>query len=117
MDVTVSRTGDSAWFEIKGKIDERGAEELKARFKKVNASSLKEAVFDFKRVSRIGSAGLGKLLLFYKALSANHGNIRIENTNRDIHDLLLELQLDSIFTITGEGAPAGSWPSGQGFIL
>ncbi len=100
MHATVSRAGDSARFEIHGNIDESGAEELKARFTELNASSLKEAVFDFKHVSRIGSAGLGKLLLFYKALSANRGKIHIENVNRDIHDLLLELQLDSIFTIT-----------------
>ncbi len=105
MEVTVSRNGNSARFEIKGKIDERGAEELKKRFQKVNASFLKEAVFDFRRVSRIGSAGLGKLLLFYKTLSANQGSVRIENANREIHDLLLELQLDSIFKISGTAAP------------
>ncbi len=100
MQATVSRSGNSARFEIQGDIDERGAEELKARFRELDASSLTEAVFDFKRVDRIGSAGLGKLLLFYKALSANRGEIRIENTNGDIHALLMELQLDAIFTIT-----------------
>ncbi len=100
MELTVTQHGNSARFEIRGNIDERGAEDLKRRFRELNASSLKEVVFDFGKVNHIGSAGIGKLLLFYKDLAVTGGGIRIENVSESVYDLLGVLKLDTIFTIT-----------------
>jgi len=100
MDVQVTQEGSNARFTLNGKIDESGAEELKARFLGLNRTALKEVVFDFKGVSHIGSAGIGKLLLFYKELAISGGSIRIINISDSIRDLFRVLKLDTIFTIS-----------------
>ncbi|MGE0083498.1 MAG: STAS domain-containing protein [Desulfococcaceae bacterium] len=100
MEVHVTQEGSSARFTLNGKIDESGAEELKARFLALNRTGLKEVFFDFKGVSHIGSAGIGKLLLFYKELAISGGNIRIINTSDAIRDLFRVLKLDTIFTVS-----------------
>lgn len=69
MELSVVQDGDHVRFTAKGNIDERGAEDLKQRFRQLNISALKEVVFDFEGVGYIGSAGIGKLLLFYKDLA------------------------------------------------
>jgi len=100
MEVNVTQQGDKAFFEIKGNIDERGAEELKVRFQELDVSKLKEVSFDFGKVIHIGSAGIGKLLLFYKDLALNGGVIRILNASQTIVELFTVLKLDTIFTIS-----------------
>ena len=100
MEILVNREGDLLRFEIGGVIDERGAEDIKRRFGEMNASTLKEVVFDFRKVVHIGSAGIGKLLLFYKDLAIRGGNIRIENASETVYDLLRVLKLDTLFAIS-----------------
>lgn len=100
MEISVSREGDTVRFDLGGVIDERGAEEIKRHFGAVSTSSLKEVVFDFKRVRYIGSAGIGKLLLLYKDLAIRGGSMRIENASTTVFDLLRVLKLDSLFTIS-----------------
>lgn len=81
-------------------MDERGAEAHKRRFRELQGSSLTEAVFDFSKVNVIGSAGIGKLLLFYKDLALKGGTIRIENASETIYDTLRVVKLDTIFNIS-----------------
>jgi anti-anti-sigma factor len=100
MEISVSREGNLVRFEVGGVIDERGAEDIKRRFGELDASSFTDLVFDFGRVSHIGSAGIGKLLLFYKNLALRGGNISIENTSSTVFDLLRVLKLDTLFTIS-----------------
>ncbi len=105
MEITVSQEGGTARFAInfkggKGNIDERGAEELKRRFRELNISSLREVAFNFSNVNHIGSAGIGKLLLFYKDLALNGGKVRIENTSEPVYEVFSVLKLDTIFEIS-----------------
>lgn len=100
MEVIVTRDGNQARFEIKGDIDEPGAEALKKRFRELKISLLREVTFDFKEVSHIGSAGIGKLLLFYKDLALNGGKMRIENISETVYELFKVLKLDTIFSIS-----------------
>lgn len=100
MELTVTQEGSQARFVIDGKIDEHGAEELKARFQSLNRASVTEVVFDFKNVSHIGSAGIGKLLLFYKDLAVSGGSIRIEGASENICEMFRVLKLDTIFSIS-----------------
>ncbi|OQX26426.1 MAG: anti-anti-sigma factor [Desulfobacteraceae bacterium IS3] len=100
MDLTITQNGNQVRFEIRGNIDELGAEILKQRFRELNISALKEAVLDFKAVTHIGSAGIGKLLLFYKDMALNGGKIRIENVSEAVWELFNVLKLDTIFTLT-----------------
>ena len=100
MELTLNQEGDRARFEINGEIDEKGAELLKERFYQLKLSSLKEVVLDFKDVNHIGSAGIGKLLLFYKNLAVGEGSLRILNLNKPTYNLFKELKLNTIFSIS-----------------
>ncbi len=104
MEIAVTQDGSFVRFGInfksgKGNIDERAAEELKRRFRELNIASVSEVIFDFKNVNHIGSAGIGKLLLFYKDLALNGGGVTIENTSEAVHEVFSVLKLDSIFNI------------------
>jgi len=100
MELTVTQRGDQVRIEVVGRIDERGAEEMKRRFLELDVSSIKEVVFDFSGVTFVGSAGIGKLLLFYKNLAAGGGSIRIENMSNDIYTMFKVVKLDKIFNIS-----------------
>jgi anti-sigma B factor antagonist len=100
MDMTITQAENSVRIAVSGEIDERGAEELKRRFSEVKLPTGVNVVFDFAGVTHIGSAGIGKLLLFYKTVSSCAGTIRIERAPTSIYDLLQQLKLDTIFTIS-----------------
>lgn len=99
MELSVKSQGDTAKIGIVGSIDERGAEELKRRFSEIDATKVKEVVFDFAGVTFIGSAGIGKLLLFYRNIASNGGKVSIENMSKDIHTMFKVVKLDKIFNI------------------
>lgn len=99
MELSFTQTQDHVRFTLKGMVDESGAEALKTQFASLDKSSLKEVTFDFKEVSHIGSAGIGKLLLFYKDVAINGGIIRITQPSENIYRLLTTLKLDSVFQI------------------
>ena len=82
-----------------GDIDHEGAEALKSAVAGLSLNGKKAVVFDLRGVGYIGSAGLGKILLFYKRLSAEKVQMRIESASPAIHKLLLELRLDTLFKI------------------
>jgi anti-anti-sigma factor len=103
MELTITPRGEQVDIEVVGSIDERGAEDLKRRFLELDVSSVKEIVFDFSGVTFIGSAGIGKLLLFYKNLAAQGGKITIENMTKDIYTMFKVVKLDKIFNISASG--------------
>ena len=100
MELAVTQEGSRVRLHVKGRIDEQGAEELKRRFTALPLDSVKEAIFDFSQVNHIGSAGLGKLLLFYKAVRTNGGTLTITSASEPIYDLLMDLELDKVFAIS-----------------
>lgn len=102
MEITVSHDSqETVRFTVSGKVDERGAAQLKTRFLDVcQGGSVTHAVFDFNGVAYIGSAGIGKLLLFYKELAAKGGTLQVVNTPQSVATLLRELKLDTILTIS-----------------
>ncbi len=100
MKVSVIQQGATARFEIIGDIDEPGAAILKSKFRELNQSSLKDVILDFKKVSHIGSAGIGKLLLLYKDLAPHEIALKIVNSSSSVFELLRMVKLDTIFTIS-----------------
>ena len=98
MEIKSSQTGNSGRIEVIGDIDEKGAEIFKARLQELKTA--KKVDIDFSRVGYIGSSGIGKLLLFYKNVTLEGGNVTISNVNADLYNLFRELKLDTIFTIT-----------------
>jgi anti-anti-sigma factor len=99
MDFKTTREVNSARLTVTGEIDEKGAEEFKARLQELLTGNIKEVVIDFDGVNYIGSSGIGKLLLFYKNLAVHGGQVQVVNIKTDIYQLFVELKLDSIFTI------------------
>ncbi len=100
MEVEINTGDDTARVHISGWVDESGAESLNAHFEKLAASPLKEVVLDFKDVTRIGSAGIGQILLLYKKMAEGGGALRVENTNKSLYNLFIGLKLDTLFSIT-----------------
>ena len=99
MELSVNKTETDANFTINGDIDEQGAEILKKNFLALDRSTLNNVTFDFKMVNHIGSAGIGKLLLFYKDIALSGGELKIINASGEIHKLFLTLKLDTVFSI------------------
>ncbi len=102
IDVRVS--GGVANMAVRGDIDERAAEDLKRAFRGVSLTGLRRFELDFHEVTHIGSAGIGKLLLFYKDLAAVGAQMHIVNVSPLISSLLREMRLDSIITISAKSA-------------
>ena len=100
MEIKVREESSNVFIKIIGNVDERGAEQIKTRFRQLDVSSLQKAVFDFSDIEYIGSAGIGKFLLFYKDLAGNGGELRIENASAPVYDLFKTLKLDTIFSVT-----------------
>lgn len=85
---------------IAGKIDEYGSETLKQRFYELDLTAMGELVLDFSGVTYIGSACIGKLLLFYKELFDKNGNIRIVNVSPAIYEMLRVVKIDGIMEVS-----------------
>ncbi len=100
MGFTTSQNNNDIRFTISGDIDEKGAADLKAGFEGLKLSDQKNIIFDFAKVTYIGSAGLGKLLLFYKKLATAGIEMRVENSPPDILELIKELHLDTLFIVS-----------------
>lgn len=99
MTLRIESSGEEVRLIPNGDIDHEGAEALKSAVAGLSLSGKKAVVFDFRGVGYIGSAGLGKLLLFYKRMSAEQVQMRIESASPSIHKLLQELRLDTLFSI------------------
>lgn len=101
MHIDMSQTGDSILFTIHGEINEQGAETIKKRVRDATKSKkCAELIFDMKDVTHIGSAGIGKFLLFYKDIALENGQIKLINSPSHILHLLKSMKLDSLFTIS-----------------
>lgn len=83
-----------------GDLDHEGAEALKSAVAGLAVTGKMAVVFDFRNVGYIGSAGLGKLLLFYKRFAAEKIEMRVESTSSSVRSLLQELRLDTLFKIS-----------------
>ncbi|MCP4345191.1 MAG: SpoIIE family protein phosphatase [Desulfobacterales bacterium] len=100
MKITVNREKDHTCFVINGEIDEEGADILDKCFRELDRSSLDQLVLDFKEVHYIGSAGIGQLILLYKEVATAGAEMRIKNTAKDIYDLLLEVNINTVMEVS-----------------
>lgn len=96
----MSFSGQDCQIVIGGEIDERGAEDLKKRFREVHMNRACKVIIDFKDVTHIGSAGIGKLLVLYKDLAVQSSSLSLINVPRTIYRLLCEMKLNAIFSIS-----------------
>jgi len=97
MELNVKHNGNRVHFEVDGIIDTQGAETLAKIFNKLDTVTVNELILDFRNVRYLSSAGVGKLLRFYKALNANGGRLRIENDSGPVHEVFTASKMDKIF--------------------
>lgn len=100
MNMLVEQDEDRARLVLSGAIDECGAADLKERFRELDPNRVKLVILDFAKVTQIGSAGIGKLLLFYKTLAGHGGEIRLVKLPAHIRELFEELHLNTLFTLS-----------------
>ena len=100
MNIAVTRENHSVRLVLQGEIDELAAEELKKRFRDIALTVPQRVEIDFAGVTHIGSAGIGKLLVFYKDLAIHGAVLALVRVPSPIYHLFREMKLDSIFSIT-----------------
>jgi len=101
MEISVTQKNDTARFVFQGDIDEKGASLLGRRFQELgNRQTLRELVLDFGNVGYISSSGIGLLILFYQNLASSGGKVRIEKVPAAIYDLFLELDIQTIMSVS-----------------
>lgn len=100
MNLNLSQNGEQCSIAVSGEIDEHGAEELKKRFREVANGHWRLVQVDFKGVTHIGSAGIGKLLVLYKELAVRRGELKLVNVPNGIYQLFCEMKLNNIFAIS-----------------
>jgi len=99
MTIKTNWEGSHAFIMLTGDIDETGAEEIKSAFRDVTSRSPQAVDLDFAGVTHIGSAGIGKLLVFYKDLGIRNAKLTLVRVPTAIHHLLCEMKLDTLFVV------------------
>ena len=99
MEISINRSEEVARVTLKGHVDERGAETIKSQIGDFAGPGIKEVIFDFREVTRIGSAGIGQLLVVYKNVAVDGGKITVENLSPTLQELFKGLKLNTLFNL------------------
>lgn len=102
MDCQVSLLGATACLMVRGAVHEEEAEQLKRHFNSLPLCQVREVVLDLGELTYIGSSGIGKLLLLYKALARCEGTLRLVRTPLTIAELLKAMRLHELFEINAD---------------
>ncbi len=102
MDLDIDIEQDRARITIMGPIDSAGGTELSAKFAELARDpAIRHADFDLAEVPSITSAGIGKLLAFYKHFDQAGGGMRIVAVSPQLGKQFKEIHLDQIIPIGG----------------
>jgi anti-anti-sigma factor len=66
----------------------------------VKDTSIKDAVFNLREVPSVTSAGIGKLLTFYKHFDKLGGSMKIQGVSDALRKQFSEIHLDQIISVT-----------------
>lgn len=102
MQMEVRKVGDTVTIRIVGPVDTEGGREMSEGFAKVTQDpTVKHGVFDLSEVPAITSAGIGKLLRFYKHFDKVSGSMKIRGISSPLKQQFVEIHLDQIIPIEG----------------
>jgi len=97
MDLDISIEQDKVRVTILGAIDTAGGSELSTKFAELARDpSLRHAEFDLSGAPSITSAGIGKLLAFFKHFDQAGGGMRIVAASPQLEKQFKEIHLDQI---------------------
>ena len=82
-----------------GAIGNENAEELRKQFEAILKKECEEVVFDLSHVPYMTSSSIGKLLIFYKALMAKSGKMRVSGISDSLLDNFRLSKFDRLFLI------------------
>ena len=100
MDLDIDIEKDRLRVTILGPIDTAGGSELSVKFAELAKDpTLRHAEFDLADVPSITSAGIGKLLAFYKHFDQAGGGMRITALSPQLTKQFKEIHLDQIIPI------------------
>ena len=101
MNVELSYNNDTVSVVIDGNIDSSTRDELNNKFQEVTShTDIKNANIDLKGVKSINSAGIGKLLKFYKHFDSIGGEFKIVHISNRLMSLFKDINLDKIISIS-----------------
>lgn len=103
MKIESAKRGGELVLTLAGSVDQVGAKELKQHLDGLDLAGVDRVTVDFKNVSYIGSAGVGKLLLLYKNLPSHDTPMSLIGLSPDIMDLFKEMELGEIFSLNRKG--------------
>lgn len=93
-------TGDTACLTIKGRIYEKEAAALKLYFQSQQLCRFREVVLDLQGLTHLGNAGIGRILLLYKAMADCRGTVRLTGTPPHIASQLNALHINDLIEIS-----------------
>jgi anti-sigma B factor antagonist len=101
MDLDISIEKDKVRIAVSGAIDTQGGSELTAKFMEiVKDEGIFHASFDLREVPSVTSAGIGKLLAFFKHFDKKGGTMKIEGVSDSLRRQFSEIHLDQIIPIS-----------------
>lgn len=99
MDIATRVDGEELIVVITGDIDSNAAESLLVELTKVIHQGPKRVAMDLSGVMSIGSAGIGKILYFYKELARRKIPFGIRGLHNNLHAIFSSMKLDRLFPI------------------
>jgi len=96
---TIQKKDNVLAISVSGRIDNEGAGDFQEALDKAFEVNPRTVSFDLTDVSFINSAGIGKILLFYKRIKNRNGEILITGINDDVYTLFKAIRLDKLIPI------------------
>jgi len=108
---TVRHVADVTVLDLEGRIVlGQGSGELRKSIKNLLAGGHDKILINLAGVSYIDSSGLGELVAAYASVMGARRQIKLENVQTKVHDLLQIVKLNSVFeTFTDEAAAIRSF--------
>ena len=100
MDIELIKELDMVTAIINGNIDSDGTQKLAENLQKIKEiDNANKIIFDLQHVNTITSAGIGKLLNFFKYIDMKRGTMEINGISDNLYSQFNEIHLDRIFPI------------------
>ncbi|MBN1696788.1 MAG: STAS domain-containing protein [Spirochaetales bacterium] len=101
MDIRIKKEDTIVTVYIDGNIDINGGDMLSEKLNEIMfIKNVTHVIFTMENVNSITSAGIGKLLNFYKYLNGRNASMEIKGVSDVLYEQFIEIHLDRIFPIS-----------------
>ena len=100
MTITINIEADTVTVVLKGKLDEKGANELYNKVSSLEENeNIKKIFIDCLMVEKIDSPGIGRLIYLYKVFDSKNISITIQNLTPYFKEIFQSLKMDKLFKL------------------